>query len=69
MVLIKSSGAEGLCYIETKNLDGETNLKHKNAPKELNDHFKTEEELKWFYVERESLSDDFGEITCEVPNN
>lgn len=25
----------GVCYIETKNLDGETNLKIKTAPKEV----------------------------------
>ena len=24
-----------MCYIETKNLDGETNLKHKGVPKDL----------------------------------
>jgi P-type E1-E2 ATPase len=29
LVLMNSSGAKGICYIETKNLDGETNLKHK----------------------------------------
>lgn len=35
MVLIKSSESEGSLYVETKNLDGETNLKTKNVPKEL----------------------------------
>ena len=25
----------GVCYIETKNLDGETNLKQKNAQKDV----------------------------------
>jgi len=33
LVIIASSGVEGLCYVETKNLDGETNLKSKVAPK------------------------------------
>ena len=31
LVLISSSEPEGLCYIETSNLDGETNLKTKLA--------------------------------------
>lgn len=29
----------GICFVETKNLDGETNLKHKLAPKALNECF------------------------------
>lgn len=29
IVLLNSSAPKGICYIETKNLDGETNLKHK----------------------------------------
>lgn len=32
MLLINSSGYKGACYVETKNLDGETNLKAKKAP-------------------------------------
>lgn len=35
LVLVKSSNPSGLAYIETKNLDGETNLKHKSCLKEL----------------------------------
>ena len=31
MVLLSSSNPEGVCYIETMNLDGETNLKLKKA--------------------------------------
>lgn len=31
LVLINSSAPNGICYVETKNLDGETNLKHKKA--------------------------------------
>jgi magnesium-transporting ATPase (P-type) len=35
MVLINSSLPKGVCYVETKNLDGETNLKHKQANKSM----------------------------------
>jgi phospholipid-translocating ATPase len=35
MVLINSSEEEGGLYVETKNLDGETNLKTKNVVKDL----------------------------------
>ncbi len=38
LVLLNSSGPKGICYIETKNLDGETNLKHKVANKEVMAH-------------------------------
>jgi len=34
-VLLHSEGPEGVCYVETKNLDGETNLKMKQTPKVL----------------------------------
>jgi phospholipid-transporting ATPase len=29
MILLKSSLPKGICFVETKGLDGETNLKHK----------------------------------------
>lgn len=35
LLLLKSSKPSGLCYVETKNLDGETNLKHKESIKEV----------------------------------
>ena len=34
LALLTSSELKGICYVETKNLDGETNLKHKKAAKE-----------------------------------
>ncbi len=35
LILLKSSAPKNQCFVETKNLDGETNLKHKSAPKQL----------------------------------
>jgi phospholipid-transporting ATPase len=35
VVILKTSDSKGECYIETKNLDGETNLKLKNSNKEI----------------------------------
>jgi len=31
-IIILRTSLDNVCYIETKNLDGETNLKHKSAP-------------------------------------
>lgn len=42
MVLLYSSGPKGICYIETKSLDGETNLKHKVANKDVMAHCNNE---------------------------
>jgi magnesium-transporting ATPase (P-type) len=55
---VSSSGIEGVCYVETKNLDGETNLKAKKAPKEMS-VFKTAEQFKDINT---------AVISCELPN-
>lgn len=38
LILLNSSAPKGICYIETKNLDGETNLKHKQGVKAVVDY-------------------------------
>lgn len=60
MLLINSSLPNGVCYIETKNLDGESNLKHKQAAKEC---------LK-YTVDDQSAIINFqsASIECEQPN-
>ena len=37
LLLLSTSDENGICYIETKNLDGETNLKFRQANKTLHD--------------------------------
>jgi magnesium-transporting ATPase (P-type) len=59
LILLKSSNASGLAYIETKNLDGETNLKHKSALKEL----------QATITDPTRASALRGLITCESPND
>jgi magnesium-transporting ATPase (P-type) len=59
LVVISSSGEEGLCYVETKNLDGETNLKNKVAPKQLNAYLRENLRL----IDLKDI-----EIICEIPN-
>ena len=46
-------------YVETKNLDGETNLKLKSVPKEMIDTFKSPESLQRLE----------GSLNIEAPNN
>lgn len=58
LVLLASSEPEGLCYIETANLDGETNLKIKQAiPETAN------------FVSPSELSRLSGRIRSEQPNS
>jgi hypothetical protein len=49
-----------MCYVETKNLDGETNLKHKITEKILNKKLRNLDGLN------EKLA---GTAICEVPND
>jgi len=35
LLILKTTDEKGACYVETKNLDGETNLKQKHAEKKL----------------------------------
>ena len=56
---MKSSNPSGLAYIETKNLDGETNLKHKSCIKELQAQIHTPSHAAGLR----------GVITCEAPND
>ena len=60
MIMVTSSLPKGIAYVETKNLDGETNLKHKQADKKILDLAKTEDEI----------FDNFTglQIDCEGPN-
>jgi phospholipid-transporting ATPase len=55
-IIIKSSSDTGYCFIDTKNLDGETNLKDKCAIEEFKD------------VNENNLSNIHGSIDCERPN-
>lgn len=61
MILLSSSAPKGICYIETKNLDGETNLKHKTS-------IKTIVELS---TDDESVLTNMrgAEVECENPND
>ena len=59
MIILNTSSPKGICYIETKNLDGETNLKMKSGHKDLYECFSSKDDLN-------NLS---GELVCESPND
>lgn len=58
LIFLASTNQDGICYVETANLDGETNLKIRKAL-----------EKTWDYVDAELANDFTGEIQCEQPNN
>ncbi|XP_020276843.1 phospholipid-transporting ATPase 3 isoform X2 [Asparagus officinalis] len=58
LLFLASSNPDGVCYIETANLDGETNLKIRKAL-----------ERTWDYLLPEKAAEFKGEIQCEQPNN
>jgi P-type E1-E2 ATPase len=45
LTLLKSSQPKGICFVETKSLDGETNLKNKMAPKAIEEMFESADDL------------------------
>ncbi|TMS39025.1 hypothetical protein L596_005622 [Steinernema carpocapsae] len=59
LLLLSTSEPHGLCYIETAELDGETNLKTRSAPPETADMGDIVKQISAFN----------GHITCEAPNN
>ncbi|WCJ21754.1 Phospholipid-transporting ATPase 3 [Euphorbia peplus] len=58
LLFLASTNPDGVCYIETANLDGETNLKIRKAL-----------ERTWDYLTPEKASEFKGEVQCEQPNN
>ncbi|KMZ61764.1 putative Phospholipid-transporting ATPase [Zostera marina] len=58
LLFLASTNPDGICYIETSNLDGETNLKIRKAL-----------ERTWDYLLPEKAAEFKGEIECEQPNN
>ncbi|KAI9126308.1 hypothetical protein K1719_002729 [Acacia pycnantha] len=58
LLCLASTNPDGVCYIETSNLDGETNLKIRKAL-----------EKTWDYLTPEKASEFKGEVQCEQPNN
>ncbi|CAG9326924.1 ATP8A1_3 [Blepharisma stoltei] len=58
MILLSSCDTKGICYIETKNLDGETNLKHKLANKSTQEYFSDPSKFDYFTCS----------VKCEDPN-
>ena len=58
--LVRASDPKGCIYIETKNLDGETNLKNKYVHKDINTKFVNN---------IQAMQNMQGRIFCEAPNN
>ena len=56
LVLLASSEPDGMCFIETANLDGETNLKIRNAIAATCNVF------------TERIEEQAGVLNCELPN-
>ncbi|GAQ83484.1 phospholipid-transporting ATPase 3 [Klebsormidium nitens] len=59
MICLATTNPDGICYVETMNLDGETNLKIRKAM-----------ERTWEYVTAEAAAEfKNAAIECELPNN
>ena len=56
IILLKSDRESGIVFVDTMNLDGETNLKEKIAPRDMN------------HLEEKDILISNGSITCDSPN-
>jgi len=72
---------KGVAFVETKNLDGESNLKHKEVPKDFHnlisntynkELLKLDQRLSLSFLSPKELNmimnSLFGTITCDIPN-
>lgn len=59
LILLKSSNPNGIAYVETLTLDGETNLKHKSAIRDMQDAI----------LSPSDASTINGHIYCDYPND
>ena len=59
LVLLKSSNPNGIAYVETISLDGETNLKHKSAIRDMQDAI----------LSPQDASTINGHIYCDYPDD
>ncbi|XP_076139627.1 phospholipid-transporting ATPase IC [Alosa pseudoharengus] len=59
LLLLSSSNPNSLCYVETAELDGETNLKFKMGLKVTDEHLQDENQMARFNAT----------VVCEEPNN
>eukprot|EP01012_Entosiphon_sulcatum_P010866 TRINITY_DN1648_c0_g1_i1.p1 TRINITY_DN1648_c0_g1~~TRINITY_DN1648_c0_g1_i1.p1 ORF type:complete len:589 (+),score=115.01 TRINITY_DN1648_c0_g1_i1:1192-2958(+) len=57
LLVLSTALDDGLCYIETANLDGETNIKPRKAPKDTQ-----------HLMEPATLSSSALKVTCDAPN-
>ena len=67
MILLYSSGQKGQCFVETKSLDGETNLKIKNTKKEIQERY--HQAGGQSKIKTADLANIKASINCEKPNN
>jgi len=60
LLLLNSSAPKGVCYVETKNLDGESNLKHKQASKDIYKFAQNDQDVLYAF--------NSADIECEKEN-
>ena len=60
LALLSSANPKGQCFVETKNFDGETNLKTRHVPREIMDLIDINQD--------DSFKNLTGTVTCEIPN-